>query len=108
MQSGYRAAGITVAAGTDAGNPGTLHGPSIYRELQLLAEAGLTPMEVLLAATRNAARAMGREAEVGTLEAGKAAGLVALDANPLEDVRNYQRVQWVMKGGYPADFGTRR
>jgi imidazolonepropionase-like amidohydrolase len=95
-------AGITLAVGTDAGNPGTLHGPSIYRELQLLADAGLSPMEVLLAATRNGARAMGREAEVGTLEAGKAADLVALDADPLADVRNFQRVRWVMKGGVVA------
>ena len=92
-------AGVTVAVGTDAGNPGTLHGPSIYRELVLLHEAGLSPMEVLVAATRNAARAMGRETEVGTLEPGKAADLVALSADPLEDVRNYQRVRWVMKGG---------
>jgi imidazolonepropionase-like amidohydrolase len=92
-------AGITLAAGTDAGNPGTLHGPSIYRELALLAEAGLSPMEVLQAATRNAALAMAWEAEVGTVERGKAADLVALDADPLVDVRNYQRVRWVMKGG---------
>jgi len=92
-------AGITLAAGTDAGNPGTFPGPSIYRELQLLAEAGLSPMQVLQAATRNGARAMGREAEVGTLEAGKAADLVALDADPLADVRAFQRVRWVMKGG---------
>jgi imidazolonepropionase-like amidohydrolase len=91
--------GATVAAGTDAGNPGTLHGPSIHRELALLHEAGLTPMEVLVAVTRNAARAMGREAEVGTLESGKAADLVALTGDPLEDVQNYQRVRWVMKGG---------
>ena len=80
-------AGITLAAGTDAGNPGTLHGPSFYRELALLADAGLTPMEVLVAATRNAARAMGREAELGTIEIGKAADLVALGADPLADVR---------------------
>ena len=92
-------AGITLAAGTDAGNPGTLHGPSIYRELQLLADAGLSPMDVLLAATRNGARAMGRERDVGTVEAGKAADLVLLDADPLADVRNYQRIRWVMKGG---------
>jgi imidazolonepropionase-like amidohydrolase len=97
-----QAAGVTLAAGTDAGNPGTLHGPSFYRELALLAEAGLTPMEVLIAATRNAARAMGREQEIGTLEAGKAADLVALGADPLADVRNYQRVRWVMKGGLMA------
>jgi imidazolonepropionase-like amidohydrolase len=94
-----QAAGITLAVGTDAGNPGTLHGPAIYRELQLLAEAGLTPMEILVAATRNAARAMGRQAEVGTVEAGKAADLVALDADPLADVGNVQRIRWVMKGG---------
>jgi imidazolonepropionase-like amidohydrolase len=92
-------AGITLAVGTDAGNPGTLHGPSIYRELQLTADAGLSPMEVLVAATRNGAMAMGRERQVGTVEAGKSADLVALDADPLADVRNYQRVRWVMKGG---------
>ncbi len=92
-------AGITLAVGTDAGNPGTLHGPSIYRELQLTADAGLSPMEVLVAATRNGAKAMGREGQVGTVEAGKSADLVALDADPLADVRNYQRVRWVMKGG---------
>jgi imidazolonepropionase-like amidohydrolase len=65
----------------------------------LLAESGLSPMEVLEAATRNAARAMGWETEVGTVERGKLADLVALDADPLADVRNYQRVKWVMKGG---------
>jgi imidazolonepropionase-like amidohydrolase len=91
--------GVTLAAGTDVGNPGKLHGPSFYRELALLREAGLSPMEVLIAATRNAARAMGREAEVGTLESGKAADLVALSADPLEDVQNYERVRWVIKGG---------
>ena len=99
-------AGITLAAGTDAGNPGTLHGPSFYRELALLADAGLTPMEVLVAATRNAARAMGREAELGTIENGKAADLVALGADPLADVRNYQRVRWVMKGGVMSFTAT--
>jgi imidazolonepropionase-like amidohydrolase len=45
---------------------------------------------------------MGREAEVGTIEKGKAADLVALDADPLADVKNYQRVRWVMKGGVVA------
>jgi len=101
-------AGITLAAGTDAGNPGTLHGPSYYRELMLLAESGLSPMEVLEAATRNAARAMGRATEVGTIEQGKAADLVALDADPLADVKNYQRVRWVMRGGVVAYEKSKR
>jgi imidazolonepropionase-like amidohydrolase len=92
-------AGITLAVGTDAGNPGTLHGPSIYRELQLLSEAGPSPMELLVDATRNGARAMGWEGRVGTVKAARAADLVALDADPLSDVRNYQKVRWVMKGG---------
>ena len=92
-------AGITVAVGTDAGNPGSLHGPSIYRELVLLSEAGIPPMDLLAAATLNGARAMGREHDVGTVTPGKLADLVALDADPLADPRNYQRVRWVMKGG---------
>jgi imidazolonepropionase-like amidohydrolase len=98
-------AGITLAVGTDAGNPGTLHGPSIYRELQLLSEAGIAPMDLLVDATRNGARAMGWEKQVGTLEPGKAADLVALNGDPLSDVRNYQRVRWVMKAGVIAPRG---
>ncbi|HEY7637719.1 MAG TPA: amidohydrolase family protein [Gemmatimonadales bacterium] len=96
-------AGITLAVGTDAGNPGTLHGPSIYRELQLLSEGGIGPMELLVDATRNGARAIGWEEKVGTVETGKAADLVALDADPLSDVRNYQGIRWVMKGGVIAE-----
>jgi imidazolonepropionase-like amidohydrolase len=92
-------AGVAVAVGTDAGNPGTFHGPSIYRELKILQQAGLTPMQVIVAATRTAADAMGRAATLGTLEAGKAADLLVLDADPTVDVRNLQRVRLVMKGG---------
>jgi imidazolonepropionase-like amidohydrolase len=92
-------AGIAIAAGTDAGNPGTFHGPSIYRELEILQEAGLTPMQVLVAATRTAADAMGRVDSVGTLQRGKAADLLVLDGDPTADVRNVQRLRLVMKGG---------
>ncbi|MEO8227868.1 MAG: amidohydrolase family protein, partial [Gemmatimonadota bacterium] len=84
-------AGITVAMGTDAGNPGTLHGPSVYREMDLMQRAGLTPMEVLVDATRNGARAMGRGADFGTLERGKSGDLVVLDADPLADIANARR-----------------
>ncbi len=92
-------AGITVAAGTDAGNPGTAHGASIVRELELMARAGMTPMEVLVAATRNGARALGRGEELGTLRPGHRADLVVLSENPLEDVRHVGSVRTVVKAG---------
>lgn len=93
-----RDAGIPIAMGTDAGNPLTLHGASIYREMEAMAEAGMTPAEVLAAATRTAARAMGR-ADIGTLEPGKLADLVVLDADPLASVANLRRVRLVARGG---------
>lgn len=92
------AAGIPVAMGTDAGNPLTFHGASVFHEMDAMAEAGLTPMQVLVAATRNAARAMGR-ADLGTLEPGKAADLVVLGADPLASVANLRAVRLVARGG---------
>jgi imidazolonepropionase-like amidohydrolase len=92
-------AGIPVAMGTDAGNPLTLHGPSVYWEMEEMQRAGMTPMEVLLASTRNGARAMGRARDLGTLEPGKAADLVVLDADPTADIANARRVRYVMRGG---------
>jgi imidazolonepropionase-like amidohydrolase len=93
------AAGITIAAGSDAGNIGTLHGPSLHRELELMAAAGLTPMQVIVAATRGGAAVMGRSADLGTLAPGKLADLVILDADPLADIRNTRRIHRVVKGG---------
>lgn len=92
------AAGIPVAMGTDAGNPLTLHGASVYNEMEAMAAAGLTPMDVLIASTRTAARAMGRD-DIGTLQVGKMADLVVLDADPLADVRNLRAVRLVARGG---------
>jgi len=93
-----RDAGIPIAMGTDAGNPLTLHGASVFREMEAMGEAGMTPMEVLVASTRNAARAMGR-ADIGTLEPGKLADLVVLDADPLTAVANLRRIRLVARGG---------
>lgn len=92
-------ADVPVAAGTDAGNPGTLHGPALHRELELLAEAGLTPMQVLVAATRDAARVFAAEPEFGTIEAGKYADLLLLNADPLAAVANLQAIDTVFVGG---------
>lgn len=92
------AAGIPVAMGTDAGNPLTLHGASVYREMEAMAQAGLSPMDVLVSSTRIAAQAMGRD-DIGSLAPEKIADLVVLGADPLADVRNLRSVQLVVRGG---------
>ncbi len=92
-------AGIPIATGTDAGNPLTLHGPSIYGEMESMQRDGMRPMDVLVASTRNGARAMGREKEFGTVEAGKVADLIIVGADPTLDVANLRRLRWVVRGG---------
>ncbi len=92
-------AGIRVAVGSDGGNIGSMHGPSFHTELRLLAEAGLTPTEVIIAATRTGAEALGREQDLGTLEPGKLGDLVILDADPLVTVANLDRSTGVVVKG---------
>ena len=94
-------AGVTVTAGTDAGNIGSLHGPSIHRELELMAEAGLTREQILLSVTRNAAEVFAADPPIGTLEPGKYADLLVIEGDPLEDLANLQRLRYVVKGGVP-------
>jgi imidazolonepropionase-like amidohydrolase len=91
--------GIGLALGTDSGNLGLLHGASVHKEIALLHEAGIPPMDIIVAATRNAAKIAGKESEIGTLETGKRADLVILDRDPLADIRNVSFIQDVMKGG---------
>jgi imidazolonepropionase-like amidohydrolase len=86
-------AGVPLLAGTDVMNPFVMPGFSLHDELQLLVESGLTPLEALQAATRNPALFRGDSAEYGTVEEGKVADLVLLDANPLRDIRNTTRIQ---------------
>lgn len=94
-----RRAGVEFLAGTDALNPYCFPGFSLHDELVLLVKAGLTPMEALQAATLNPARFLGKERELGTVEKGKLADLVLLDANPLEDITNTQKINAVVVGG---------
>ncbi len=91
--------GVTIAAGTDAGNIGTLHGPSIFREFELMAEAGLSPLQILTAATINGAKVTGWEKKLGTIEAGKLADMVILNSDPLLDIRNASDIHLVIKDG---------
>ena len=90
--------GITVVMGTDAGNIGTVHGPSVFREMALMQRAGLTPLQVLKSATVNGARTLGHE-DLGTVAPGQLADLVVLDADPLEDSVNLSRARLVIKDG---------
>jgi imidazolonepropionase-like amidohydrolase len=97
------AAGVVIAAGTDAGTIGNLHGPALQRELELMANAGLEPLSVIRAATMGGAAAMGRADELGSIEAGKLADMVLLEADPLADIRNARRIRAVIKGGVVYD-----
>jgi len=92
-------AGVTIAVGTDAGNPGTLPGPTFFRELERMRDAGLTPLQILRAATANGAKVFSPKPAFGTLAPGQLADLVVLDADPLADIRNAARVRAVVKGG---------
>jgi imidazolonepropionase-like amidohydrolase len=93
-------AGIPVAMGTDAGNVGTLHGPSVFREMELMTQAGLSPLEVLRAATVGGARAMRMERDLGAIETGRLADLLILDADPTASVVNLSRAYRVIKAGH--------
>jgi imidazolonepropionase-like amidohydrolase len=92
-------AGVPILAGTDTGNPYCFPGFSLHEELALLVIAGLTPVEALRAATLNPAKFFGLDQTLGTVEQGKIADLVLLDANPLLDIRNTQRINAVVSNG---------
>lgn len=94
-----RAGGGAIAAGTDAGNIGTLHGPSLFRELELMVGAGMTPAETLIAATRGGARLLGKEDEFGDVAPGLRADLLVLPADPRASLDALQRVDQVILRG---------
>jgi imidazolonepropionase-like amidohydrolase len=97
--------GVRIAVGTDAG--GTVgfnfQGYNTPWEVKILVECGLTPMEALVAATRNGAEVIGVADELGTIEPGKKADLLILSADPLENIENIRRIESVMQGGRVHD-----
>lgn len=96
-------AGVTVLAGSDAGNPVTFHGISLIRELELLARAGLPLTDVLKAATSRAADRLG-QSTIGRISAGAIADIVVLEGDPTERVASYRRVSSVYLGGRKLDI----
>lgn len=99
LVSGLEQAGVGLLAGTDTPTYGVFPGSGLHEELALLVDAGLSSLRVLQAATLNAARFLGRESDLGTVEAGKLADLVVLDANPLDDIHNTTKIRSVVQNG---------
>ena len=96
-------AGVGILAGEDVGRPGLWAGFSLHDDLVEESAAGLTPMEVLQTATINPARFFGKEKEMGTVQKGKLADLVLLDANPLQDIYNTTKINAVVINGRLLD-----
>jgi imidazolonepropionase-like amidohydrolase len=96
-------AGVQIMAGSDFSDWAIVPGIDLHNELALLVEAGLTPMEALQAATLNPAKFLGKTETYGTIQSGRAADLVLLDMNPLEDISHTRKIHAVVLGGkfYP-------
>jgi hypothetical protein len=92
-------AGVMILAGTDAGQGAIRPGETLHQELELLVAAGLTPAEALRSATLEPARYLDATDSLGTVEPGKIADLVLLDANPLADIRNTRKIAAVISAG---------
>ncbi len=99
-------AGIPLGIGTDSGPPGRFQGLWEHREMELLVEAGIPPMEVIRAATLNGARFLEIQEDHGSLEPGKVADFLVLDGNPLDDIRNTRRIHQVWMDGRLVDRAT--
>jgi len=91
--------GVMFLAGTDTPNPSIVPGFALHDELKLLVSAGFSPMEALQTATLNPARYLDKEKDLGTIEIGKLADMVLLDANPLDDISNTQTIRAVIVNG---------
>jgi imidazolonepropionase-like amidohydrolase len=93
---------VPLLAGTDAGNPGTTHGASLHRELELLVQAGLTPLEALRAATSTPAKVFKLEGR-GRIQPGMTADLVLVNGDPIQDIKATRNIAGIWKDGKPAD-----
>ena len=96
-------AGVTLATGTDSGNPTLFHGPAIHHELQLWIEAGIPPAVALQAATYNGAQLLRAADRMGLIKQGYEANLLLVDGNPLKEIAVTERISMVMFKGERVD-----
>jgi imidazolonepropionase-like amidohydrolase len=94
-------AGVKIGFGTDSGPPTRFQGFFEHRELQLMVDSGLKPMQAIVAATRTGAEILGAGSEFGTLAPGKQADFLVLDSDPLEDIHNTEELSAVWQAGKP-------
>ena len=92
-------AGVRIGYGTDSGVLTRFEGYGEHMELQLMVEAGMTPSQVIKAATRDSAEFLGQQDNLGTLEQGKWADLIVLGGDPLADIRNSRKIEAVYIAG---------
>jgi len=99
-------AGVRIAFGTDSGGAPDrffVQGYYEHREMELMVESGLTPMQVIQAFSRNSAEALAIDKDYGTLARGKVADLLVLEKNPLDNIRNMRTIEAIYLGGRKFD-----
>jgi imidazolonepropionase-like amidohydrolase len=92
--------GVLIMAGSDIPNFGLVPGISLHHELELLADTGIPPLEVIKIGTKNGAEALGILDYVGTIEDGKQADIIILNANPISNIRNIGAIEGVIEDGH--------
>ncbi|HEY6885165.1 MAG TPA: amidohydrolase family protein [Nitrososphaeraceae archaeon] len=95
--------GVQILSGTDIPNFGLIPGESLHHELELLAEAGINPLDVIKIATRNGANALGILNKTGTIENGKEADMIILGANPIDNISNTKKIEAIINDGKLVD-----
>jgi len=92
-------AGVKIAAGTDSGAPGAVIGKAVHKELEVMVEAGMSPMQALVAATKYAAENLGKVNDLGTIEEHKLADIIVVSGNPIDKISNTRNIKMVIKDG---------
>ena len=92
-------AGVNIAVGTDSGAPGVVIGSAVHKELEVMIEAGISPLAAIVSATKKAAENLGAGNELGTIEVGKLADIVVVSGHPTTYIADTKNIKLVIKDG---------